>query len=186
MVKYMNSTRKGFVILAATVTAFTALLVPTAITPPAAEAEPVSPEAFLAGDPIGRYIVVLGARIEPRGTPPPILEERLDRAVALSNAYPVNRIIVTGGNTWLLPISEATFMHLELVKRGIAPWQVIDEHTAMSTNDNAIRVVAMLKGLGASGAVIVTNGFHMPRAMKVFRAQAAEQQANLTFVPGYA
>lgn len=77
-------------------------------------------------------------------------------------------------------------MHVELAKRGVPPWQVIDEHTAMSTNENAIKVVAMLKNLRASGAVIVTNGFHMPRAMQAFRTQVAEQNANLWVEPAYA
>ena len=183
----MRFVRKGVVVLAAIITAAAALLVPTAITPAVGEAEPgISPDAQLAADPIGHYIVVLGARMEPRGGPPPILQERLDLAAALAHTHPLNRVIVTGGNTWTLPISEATFMHLQLVERGVAPWLVIDEHTAMSTNENAIRVVAMLKGLRATGAVIVTNGFHMPRAMRAFRTQVAEQDAALSIEPAYA
>lgn len=124
--------------------------------------------------------------MEPLGNPPPVVEQRLNRTASLSHAHPLNRIIATGGNTWSLPISESTFMHVQLVKRGVAPWQVIDEHTAMSTAQNAIRTVAMLKNLGASGAVIVTNGYHMPRAIKAFRQQAKKQQAALEFNPAYA
>lgn len=150
-----------------------------------AQATPTS-GGFLSADPLGRYIVVLGARMNPNGTPPAILSQRLDRAASLSRSHPINRIIVTGGNSWWLPVSEATFMHLQLFQRGVAPWQVIDEHTAMSTVDNADRVVAMLSGLRASGAVIVTNDFHMSRALKNFREAAEDQHANLTFAPAAA
>ena len=151
-----------------------------------ASAAPVSPEAFLSGDPIGRYIVVLGARMNPNGSPPAILKDRLDRAAQLARSHPLNRVIVTGGNSWWLPISEASFMHFQLFLRGVPPWQVIDEHRAMSTVQNADNVVGMLSGMRASGAVIVTNGFHMQRAMNDFAVAARDEGANLDLVPAYA
>ena len=39
---------------------------------------------------------------------------------------------------------------------------------------------------GADGAVIVTNGFHMQRAMKNFRDAARAQRARITFMSAYA
>ncbi|WP_062392938.1 YdcF family protein [Gordonia phthalatica] len=93
---------------------------------------------------------------------------------------------MTGGNSWWLPIPESAFMHLQLANRGVTPFKVIEEPTAMSTVQNAQRTVAMLKGLGASGAVIVTNGFHMKQALTDFRKEAQRQGTRLDFVPGYA
>ncbi|EGD53515.1 YdcF family protein [Gordonia neofelifaecis] len=155
-------------------------------TSPAKPKPKPSPGKFLAANPPGRYIVVLGARMETLGNPPKILAQRLDRAASLARANPFNRIIVTGGNSWWLPVPEAMFMHAQLAQRGVTPLKVIEEPTAMSTVENAQRTVAMLKGLNASGAVIVTNDFHMKRALDNFRDEAKRQNTRLTFVPSYA
>jgi len=73
-----------------------------------------------------------------------------------------------------------------LLKRGIPVWQMVNEGQSRSTVQNAANTVRMLKAMGADGAVIVTNGFHMQRAMKNFRDAAKAQKARITFVPGYA
>lgn len=156
---------------------------------PAAHAAPTqtstSPGATLSADPIGRYIVVLGAQIGTFGNPPAILEQRLDRAAALARSHPFNRVIVSGGNTWWLPISEASFMQAGLIKRGVPMWQILGEHRSTSTVQNARYVVGMLKSLHATGAVVVTNTFHMKRAMKNFREEAKEQNTALALAAAY-
>lgn len=172
--------------IVAVATALAVCMAP-ALTPiPEAQAAPPSPGRFLTNNPVGRYIVVLGARMTPTGNPPHILRQRLDRAARLAHHSPLSRVIVTGGNSWWLPVPESTFMHVELMKRGVNPLRVIDEPTATSTVENARRSVAILRSLHASGAVIVTNGFHMKRALKNFRDESRRTGSRLTFVAGYA
>ncbi|GAB10875.1 hypothetical protein GOARA_063_00740 [Gordonia araii NBRC 100433] len=141
---------------------------------------------FLWQNPGGRYIVVLGAKMGTFGQTPAILEQRLSKAARLGRTHPFNRIVVSGGDTWWLPVSEAQFMNIGLIKRGIPVWQMVNEGQSKSTVQNATNTVRMLKAMGADGAVIVTNGFHMKRAMKNFRDAARKQHARIKFVPSYA
>ncbi|WLP92218.1 YdcF family protein [Gordonia sp. NB41Y] len=141
---------------------------------------------FLWQSPPTRYIVVLGAKMGTFGQTPDILSARLDTAAQLARSHPFNRMIVSGGNTWWLPVSEAQFMNLGLIKRRVPVWQMVNEGRSTSTVQNASYTVGMLKAMGATGALIVTNGFHMPRALKDFRDAAAKQGARLTFQPAYA
>ncbi len=141
---------------------------------------------FLWQSPPTRYIVVLGAKMGTLGQTPDILNRRLDVAARLAKQHPFNRVIVSGGDTWWLPVSEAQFMNLGLIRRGIPVWQMVNEGRATSTVQNALYTVGMLRGMGASGALIVTNGFHMPRALKNFRDAARKQHVRLEFRPAYA
>ncbi len=141
---------------------------------------------FLWQNPGGRYIVVLGAKVGTLGQTPEILDQRLSKAAALGRTHPFNRIIASGGGTWWLPVSEAQFMNVGLIQRGIPVWQMVNEGTSRSTVENAGNTVRMLKAMGADGAVIVTNGFHMQRAMKNFRDAARAQRARITFMSAYA
>ena len=147
----------------------------------------ISPNSlFLWQSPPTRYIVVLGAKMGTFAETPQILTQRMNAAATLAKQHPLNRVIVSGGDTWWLPVSEAQFMNIGLIKRGVPVWQMINENASTSTVQNAEFTVRMLKGLGATGALIVTNGFHMPRAMKNFRDAAAKQNARLVFQEAYA
>ncbi|WP_119031386.1 YdcF family protein [Gordonia rubripertincta] len=141
---------------------------------------------FLWESPPTRYIVVLGARFGQFGQTPQIMTQRLNVAANLAKKHPFNRIIASGGDTHWLPIAEAQFMNIGLIRRGIPPWQMVNEVASTSTVQNAQNTVAMLKRMGGTGALIVTNGFHMERAMKNFRDAAKAQGARLTFRPAYA
>ena len=141
---------------------------------------------FLWQSPGTRYIVVLGAKFGVLGQTPDVLKRRLDVAANLGKKHPFNRMIVSGGDTHWLPVTEAQFMNLGLIRRGIPMWQMVNEVASTSTVQNAQNTVAMLKRMGGTGALIVTNGFHMERAMKNFRDAAKAQNARLTFRPAYA
>lgn len=141
---------------------------------------------FLWQSPPTRYIVVLGAKVGLLGQAPEILQQRMNLGARLARTHPFNRVIVSGGDTWWLPVSEAQFMNIGLLQRGVPVWQMVNESASLSTVQNAEFTVAMLKAMGASGAVIVTNGFHMSRALKNFRDASNRQHANLQFSPAYA
>lgn len=141
---------------------------------------------YLFADPADRYIVVLGAKIGTLGRFPDILLKRLDLAARLSRQNPLSKVVVTGGDTWWLPVSEAQFMNVGMIRRGVPPWRMLNEDKATSTVQNADYTVQLLKKRKATGAVIVTNDFHMDRALKNFRDAAKTQKADMTFIPAYA
>lgn len=127
---------------------------------------------YLAGDPAGRYIVVLGARLNHDGTLPAVLNSRLDRAAAIARAHPGTQIIVSGGATQNLPYTEAQAMLAGLALRGVNPMQIIPEQRSYSTVDNARNTTAILASNRAQGAVLVSSASHIDRAMGNFRAAA--------------
>ena len=54
------------------------------------------------------------------------------------------------------------------------------EPQSRDTRENAVRTVALLKRAGVSRAVLVTHGWHMPRALRLFESAAAGQ---IVFLP---
>ena len=127
---------------------------------------------YLAGNPAGRYIVVLGARLNADGTLPGILDARLDRAAAIARAQPGSQVIVSGGATQALPYNEAQAMLAGLTLRGVNPLNIIMEERSYSTVGNASNTAAILSHNRAQGAVIVSSASHIDRAMGNFRNAA--------------
>lgn len=124
--------------------------------------------ALLKVDPIGTSIVALGAGLEPDGSIPPVLEERLKTTYRIAQNYPMAPIVVTGG----VPkngTTEADAMYHWLVGAGIDPGRITIENRSGSTVQNAQYSNSILQDQGARGAVIVTNDFHLKRAMTNFR-----------------
>ena len=123
---------------------------------------------LLTVNPFTTDIVILGAGLYPDGAIRPVLEERLRTGLRLANAYPTARIIVTGG----VPQNgrtEAQAMSQWLRGAGVAPWRITEENQSNSTVQNAQFSNRLFQSRGTTGAVIVTNDFHLRRAMINFR-----------------
>lgn len=119
-------------------------------------------------NPIGTHLVVLGAGLTEEGTIRPVLEERLEAALAAAQRYPTAPIVVTGG----VPrngITEARAMKDWLVARGVPAERITEEPESTSTVENASFTNEVLLERGATGAVLVTNRDHLGRAMINFR-----------------
>lgn len=146
-----------------------------------------SPQAhyYLAGNPGKRYIVVLGARLNPDGTLPGVLEARLDAAAAMARAQPGVRVIVSGGATQRLPYNEAQAMLAGLTLRGVNPAFIMMEERSYSTVENARNTAAILRGVGAEGIALVSSDSHIDRAMGNFRSAAPGLQLYPVGVPGW-
>ena len=136
--------------------------------------------AVLTLNPFTTDIVILGAGLSPEGEIPPVLEERLRTGHRLANAYPTSRIIVTGG----VPKNgrtEAQAMGDWLRGAGIAPWRITEEGNSNSTVQNAQFTDQIFRERGTTAAVVVTNDFHLNRAVLNFR-QAVGGRIPLTGV----
>ncbi len=57
------------------------------------------------------------------------------------------------------------------------------EARSRDTRENARYSVAMLHDLDVSQVVLVTHGWHMPRALRAFKEEAAHEKAKWEFVP---
>ena len=116
-------------------------------------------------------IVVAGCRVLPDGQPSLALKRRTRLAVALWQAGVAPRIVFTGGvGTW--PPSEARAAADYAAGLGVPPEARTLEERSTSTEENA-RFAAEALPPG-SRVVIVTDGYHVFRAERVFERYFTE------------
>lgn len=113
-------------------------------------------------------IVVLGASV-PRGTVPPLLASRLDKAVQLYRrelaAGHTPYVVASGGQGPDEPVSEARAMGAYLHEHGIPEDRLVEEDRSTSTRENLILSRRLLAERGADGRLlVVTSGYHALRA----------------------
>ena len=101
-------------------------------------------------------------------------EERPREALRLIKKYPEMSIVVTG---------DSGIMLAPLVKAGIAQLKIHHEQAATSTIENAQFTDPILDELGAKRVVIITNWFHAPRSLAVFRRYQPEREFVAAFEP---
>ncbi len=87
------------------------------------------------------YIIILGCSIRPDGTPTPLLQSRIDRAVSFDNEQSEKhsrraKFIPSGGQGSDEVISEAECMKRYLVKNGIEEERIIKEDKSVNTYQN--------------------------------------------------
>ena len=114
-------------------------------------------------------IVVLGAAVWPGGQPSPALQRRVLHAVDLLQRGCAAHLLVTGG-VGKHPPAEAEVMQRIAMAHGIAPASIVLEDQATSTFESAWRCRDMLRQRGWSHVVLVTDRFHLPRALLAFRS----------------
>lgn len=113
-------------------------------------------------------IVVLGALVRPGGLPSRALKRRLHHGVRLLGAGLSPRLVLSGGAKNGLP-SEASVMRRLAVEMGVSEKRIFQEESAQTTLDNAIACARLFRCNGWSDALIVTDRFHLPRALLLFR-----------------
>lgn len=124
--------------------------------------------AVLTVNPFTTDIVILGAGLFPDGSIRDILDQRLRAGYRLATEYPTSRIIVTGGAPQN-GRTEAQAMFDWLVGAGIDPARITREGDSGSTVQNAQFTDRIFRERGTTGAVVVTNDFHLKRALLNFR-----------------
>jgi SanA protein len=121
----------------------------------------------LAAVPHAQVAIVPGALVNPDGTMSTMLGDRVRRASRLWHAGKVDKILVSGDHhTWAY--DEPDTMRRALVRDGVAPRDVFEDHAGFDTWATMVRARGIF---GVRKAVVVTQGFHMPRAL--FLADAA-------------
>lgn len=113
-------------------------------------------------------IVVLGSGV-PRGTVPPLLASRLDKAVQLYRrelaAGHTPLVVASGGQGSDEPVSEAHAMGGYLREHGIPGELLLEEDRSTSTRENLTFSRRLLTERGADGRMlVVTSSYHALRA----------------------
>ncbi len=114
-------------------------------------------------------IVVLGAGLRRDNTPGPALTRRSARAAELWRAGYAPVIVCSGGKPGNRTRSEADACAELLRGDGVPAAAIVLEDTSRSTEENAIETRAIMQANGWDSAVIVTDGFHLLRAMRLFK-----------------
>ncbi len=113
-------------------------------------------------------IVVLGATLTEPGVPGPALRRRLAHGVAMWRQCKAATLLVSGGIVGPPP-AEAEVMRRLARDLGVPRDRIIVEDRARNTFENAIYSGRIARDRGWHRLIIVTDAFHMPRALFVFR-----------------
>jgi SanA protein len=105
--------------------------------------------------------IVFGAGVRADGRLSPMLADRMDTAVALYNAGKVRKLLVSGDNRFA-DYDEPGRMYDYAVARGVPSADVVRDYAGRRTYDTCYRAAAVF---GVTEAVLVTQRFHLPRAI---------------------
>jgi uncharacterized SAM-binding protein YcdF (DUF218 family) len=114
-------------------------------------------------------IVIFGAAVGPDGQASPSLARRVRYGVAAARAAPDNPIFCTGGVGRFGP-SEASVMAGILEGAGIGPGRIVLDEESADTLQNVTAAAGFIRRQGLEGAVVCTDGYHVPRARMLFTA----------------
>lgn len=115
--------------------------------------------------PSRRVGLVLGTSPRSRRGPNPFFERRLDAAAALYRAGKV-RCILASGDHGTRYYDEVAAMRKGLIRRGVPADRIALDHAGFRTLDSLVRARRVF---GVRDAVVVTDGFHLPRALFLAR-----------------
>lgn len=116
--------------------------------------------------PSAEVAIVLGASVENNNTPSPILAARANAAIQLFEDGKVSKILVTGDNA-TTDYDEVNAVQRYLLAAGIPPQDIFLDHAGFDTYSSMYRAKAVFD---ATSAIVVTQDFHLPRAVYTARA----------------
>ncbi|MFC8846937.1 MULTISPECIES: vancomycin high temperature exclusion protein [unclassified Micromonospora] len=109
--------------------------------------------------------LVLGTKVQPDGTPSPFLTARLEIAQRLFAAGKVRAVLLSGDN--MNPdYDEPTAMRAWLLDNGVPAERIVLDYAGFDTYDSCARAKRIF---GVERATVVTQSFHLPRAVAVCR-----------------
>ena len=118
--------------------------------------------------------LVLGAGIREDGSPSDVLRDRLDESLVLYRAGRVRRIIVSGDHQ-TPAYDEPNAMRVYLEANGVPPQAIFMDHAGIDTYSSVWRAKHVF---GASRIVVVTQRFHLARAVWCARSLGMEAEGS--------
>lgn len=111
-------------------------------------------------------IIILGAGVRDDGTPSHMLEDRLLRGLEVYETGAAKKILVSGDHG-REEYDEVNTMKDFLTKRGVPSEDVFMDHAGFSTYETMYRAKEVF---GADKAVVITQEYHLYRALYVAKA----------------
>lgn len=121
-----------------------------------------SPNTFAKEDvPARRVAIVFGAEIKKDRTPSVVLKDRVETAVALYKSGKVEKLLMSGDNRFV-DYNEPESMRQYALTLGMPDSDIILDFAGRRTYDTCYRAKEIF---GVDSAVLVTQGFHLPRSL---------------------
>lgn len=121
-----------------------------------------APRTFGVEDaPAARVAIVFGAGLLRDGSAGPVLSDRVETAVQLYETGKAGKLLMSGDNS-TANYNEPEAMRQYALKRGVPDEDIALDYAGRRTYDTCYRARHIF---GVESAVLVTQGFHMPRAL---------------------
>lgn len=115
--------------------------------------------------PPSRIAVILGAGLEKDGRPTRVLRERIETAVDLLRRGNVQTLLLSGGNPNIYA-NETEAMRLYALELGVPNERMLIDPDGFRTFDSCMN----LTRFGTNQVTLITQSFHLPRAVWIARA----------------
>jgi uncharacterized SAM-binding protein YcdF (DUF218 family) len=112
--------------------------------------------------------VVLGAAVRSNGAASRALLRRVAHGVALYRSGTVARLLMSGGIV-RYPRAEAAYMREAALAAGVPDGALLVEDRSVDTLENARFCRDIIAAAGWRRVLLVTDAFHLPRALYAFR-----------------
>lgn len=116
--------------------------------------------------PVSYTVIVLGASVKANGNLSTILKDRVESALQLYTEGKVKRFLLSGDNGTKY-YNEPEAMKEYLMERGVPKEHVFLDYAGFDTYDSMYRASAIFE---VKDAVVVTQNFHLPRALYIARS----------------
>jgi SanA protein len=111
--------------------------------------------------PVSRLAIVFGAGLRRDGSPTAVLRDRVETAAALYFSGKVEKILMSGDNSYDY-YNEPGSMREYALALGVPETAIVMDFAGRRTYDTCYRAKAIF---GVEEALLVTQGFHLPRAL---------------------
>ena len=111
--------------------------------------------------PASRLAIVFGAGLRRDGSPTAVLRDRVETAAALYFSGKVEKILMSGDNSYEY-YNEPGSMKEYALSLGVPETAIVVDYAGRRTYDTCYRAKAIF---GVEKALLVTQGFHLPRAL---------------------
>ena len=111
--------------------------------------------------PLRKVAIVFGAGLQKDGSPSSVLKDRVETAVSLLKSNKVEKILFSGDNRFE-NYSEPESMRSYALTLGVPDSAIVLDYAGRRTYDTCYRAKYIF---GITDAVLVTQKFHLPRAL---------------------
>lgn len=120
------------------------------------------PKTFPMEDvPVRQVAIVFGAQVRRNGTPSAVLRDRVQTAVDLYKNGKVEKLLMSGDNRFV-DYNEPEAMRQYAISLGVPNEAIVLDYAGRRTYDTCYRASEIFH---VDSAILVTQGFHLPRAL---------------------